>query len=48
MAITKDMLDELMKEYKGPDDFNGRDKLLFPDRLLVHAHDAPCVSYASS
>ena len=28
MAITKDVLDELMKEYKGPDDFYGPDGLI--------------------
>ena len=25
MAITKEVLDELLKEYKGPDDFFGPD-----------------------
>ena len=28
MAITKEVLDELMKEYKGPDDFYGSDGLI--------------------
>ena len=28
MAITKEILDELMKEYKGPDDFYGPDGLI--------------------
>ena len=28
MAITKEVLDELMKEYKGPDDFYGSDGLV--------------------
>jgi transposase-like protein len=28
MAITKEVLDELLKEYKGPDDFYGPDGLI--------------------
>ena len=28
MAISKEVLDELMKEYKGPDDFYGPDGLI--------------------
>ena len=28
MAITKEVLDELMKDYKGPDDFYGPDGLV--------------------
>ena len=28
MAITKEVLDELLKEYKGPDDFFGPDGLV--------------------
>src|SRR5215471_15468382 len=28
MAITKEILDELMKEYKGPDDFYGPDGII--------------------
>ena len=28
MAITKDIMDELLKEYKGPDDFYGQDGLI--------------------
>ena len=28
MAITKEILDELLKEYKGPDDFFGPDGLV--------------------
>jgi transposase-like protein len=28
MAITKEILDELLKDYKGPDDITGPDGLL--------------------
>jgi hypothetical protein len=28
MAITKEVLDELLKEYKGPDDFYGPEELI--------------------
>jgi len=28
MALSKELLDELMKEYKGPDDFYGPDGLI--------------------
>ena len=37
MAITKEVLDELMKEYRGPDDFYGPDGLVRQLRTKVRA-----------
>ena len=37
MAITKEVLDELLKEYKGPDDFYGQDGLIKQFRTKVRA-----------
>jgi len=35
MAITKEVLNELLKEYKGPDDFYGQDDLIKQFRTKV-------------
>jgi hypothetical protein len=37
MAITKEVLDEQMKGYKGPDDFYGTDGLVKQFRAVVRA-----------
>jgi hypothetical protein len=37
MAITKEVLDELLKEYKGPDDFYGPEGLIKQFRTKVRA-----------
>jgi site-specific recombinase XerD len=42
MAISKDVLDELMKDYKGPDDITGTDGLL---KQLSHSLKHACATH---
>jgi len=37
MAITKEVLDELLKDYRGPDDFYGPDGIIKQLRTKVRA-----------
>ena len=45
MAITKEVLDELLKDYRGPDDFYGPDGIIKQLRTKVRARPSssgPC------